>query len=152
MHRLVIDKKLGDGRVVAFLTTAGPHWNNWARDNPSYVVAMLELQNYLAAGRQTDPSRQVGTPLEIAVDLQKFQQQVEFLTPAEGTADKIVVKAEPQENGPAIAMLTDTDASGIYEVQLTGNDNTQAITACLQRRSRRRRFEPLSVRNNWPAN
>jgi hypothetical protein len=125
---LVIDKKLGDGRVLAFLTTAGPRWNNWGRDNPSYVVAMQELQDYLAAGRQTDPARQVGTPLEITVDPQKYQPQIEFLTPAEGTAEKVVVKAESQDGGPSIAKLTDTDASGIYEVQLTGNDNTQTIT------------------------
>jgi hypothetical protein len=124
---LVVDKKMGDGRVLAFLTTAGPRWNNWGRDNPSYVVAMQELQAYLAAGRQSDPSRQVGVPLEIPVDTQKYQPQVEFLTPAEGTGDKIVVKAEPQENGPAVATLTDTGTAGIYEVQLTGNDNTQEV-------------------------
>jgi hypothetical protein len=124
---LVVDKKIGNGRVVAFLTTAGPHWNNWGRDNPSYVVAIQELQGYLSAGWQTDPSRQVGVPLEIPVDLQRFQQQVEFLTPAEGTADKIVVKAEPQENGPARATLTDTDTSGVYEVQLLAIDNTPEV-------------------------
>ncbi len=122
---LVIDKKLGDGRVVAFLTTAAPKWNNWARDNPSFVVTMLELESYLASGKDADPSRQVGAPLEIPVDTQKYQPQVEFLTPVEGTADKVVVKAEPQEKGPAIAKFPDTDTSGIYEVQLTANDNTQ---------------------------
>ncbi len=122
---LVIDKKLGDGRVMAFLTTAAPRWNNWARDNPSFVVTMLELEAYLAAGKNTDPSRQVGAPLEIPVDTQKYQPQVEFVTPAEGSADRIVVKAEPQDKGPAIAKLPDTDTSGIYEVQLTANDNTQ---------------------------
>src|SRR5690606_27677765 len=37
---LVVEKKLGDGRVVAFLTTAAPHWNNWARANPSFPVTM----------------------------------------------------------------------------------------------------------------
>ncbi|HEY2827135.1 MAG TPA: hypothetical protein VGJ04_06000, partial [Pirellulales bacterium] len=84
-------------------------------------------QNYLAAGREIDPSRQVGVPLEIVVDPQKYQPQVEFLTPAEGTADKIVVKAEPQDGGPTVAKLTDTDISGIYGVQLTGNDNTQEL-------------------------
>ncbi|HZZ30273.1 MAG TPA: BatA domain-containing protein [Pirellulales bacterium] len=125
---LVVDKKLGDGRVLAFLTTAGPHWNNWGRDNPSYVVAMQELQSYLAAGKQNDPSRQVGVPLEIAVDTQKYQPQVEFLTPAEGTADRVVVKAETQGDGPAKAVLADTDTSGIYEVQLTANDNSQEVT------------------------
>ena len=121
---LVIDKKLGDGRVVAFLTTAAPNWNNWARDNPSYVIAILELQGYLSAGRQTDPSQLVGTPLVVPVDLKKFQQQVEFMTPAEGTADRVVIKAEPQDGGPAKAILTDTDTAGVYEAQLTANDNT----------------------------
>jgi len=120
----VIDKKLGDGRVVAFLTTAAPNWNNWARDNPSYVIAILELQGYLSAGRQTDPSQLVGTPLVVPVDLKKFQQQVEFMTPAEGTADRVVIKAEPQDGGPAKAILTDTDTAGVYEAQLTANDNT----------------------------
>ncbi len=37
----------GKGRVVAFLTTAAPTWNNWAR-NPSFVVAMQDLQAYLS--------------------------------------------------------------------------------------------------------
>jgi hypothetical protein len=85
---------------------------------------MLELESYLAAGRDTDPAKLVGAPLEVAVDTQKFDQQVEFLTPAEGTADKIVVKAEPRENGPPTATLNDTDIAGIYDVQLAPLDNT----------------------------
>jgi hypothetical protein len=121
---LVIDKKVGDGRVLAVLTTAGPSWNNWGRDNPSYVVTVLEMQSYLAAGRELDPSRLVGAPLEIPVDTQKFQPQVEFLTPVEGSADKVIVKAEPQSQGPALAKLTDTRTAGVYEAQLTANDNT----------------------------
>ena len=63
------------------------------------------------------------------LDPQKYQAQVEFMTPATGTADKVVVTAKPQENGASIATLEDTDTSGIYEVQLTANDNTQQVTA-----------------------
>jgi hypothetical protein len=126
---LAIDKKLGEGRVVAFLTSAAPHWNNWARDNPSFVVTMLELESYLSAGRQIDPSKEVGAPLSIPVDTQKYQEQVEFLLPVEGTADKVVIKAEPQEKGPAVATLHGADIAGIYEAQLTANDGTQEIKA-----------------------
>ncbi len=52
---LAVEKRFGEGRVVAFLTKAAPvetpqgSWNNWGRNNPSYVVAMLELEAYLAA-------------------------------------------------------------------------------------------------------
>src|SRR5262249_52890610 len=64
-----------------------------------------------------------------SIDPQKYQSQVEFMTPATGTADKVVVTAKPQENGPSLATLEDTDTSGIYEVQVTANDNTQQVTA-----------------------
>ena len=33
---LVVERRFGKGRVVAFLTTAAPTWNNWARVNPSF--------------------------------------------------------------------------------------------------------------------
>ena len=49
------------------------------------------------------------------------------MTPAEGTADRVVVKAEPQENGPAIAKLDDTITDGVYDVPLTQKDNTQEV-------------------------
>lgn len=126
---LVVEKKLGEGRVVAFLTTAGPRWNNWARGNPSFVVTMLELQNYISAGKQLDPSRQVGLPWEIALDTKKYLEQVEFSLPQEGTADKVLVKAEPQKEGPAIAKLADTDYAGLYEATLTQRDNSQELVS-----------------------
>ena len=44
---LVVGRQFGKGRVMAFLTTAAPTWNNWAR-NPSFVVAMQDLQAYLS--------------------------------------------------------------------------------------------------------
>ena len=44
---LVVERSFGKGRVVAMLSTAAPQWNNWAR-NPSFVVAMLDLQAHLA--------------------------------------------------------------------------------------------------------
>ena len=43
--------------------------------------------------------------------MKKFQQQVEFMTPDRRHRRRMVIKAEPQENGPANAILTDTDIS-----------------------------------------
>ncbi len=126
---LVVEKKLGEGRVVAFLTTAAPRWNNWARSNPSFVVTMLELQNYISAGKQIDPSRQVGVPWEIKIDPKKYLDQVEFALPQEGTADKLLVKAEPQKDGSAVAKFADTDFAGLYEATLTQRDNTQELVS-----------------------
>ncbi len=126
---LAIEKKIGAGHVVAFLTTAAPQWNNWARDNPSYVITMLELESYLSSTRQADLSRLVGTPLEIPVDTQKYSEQVQFVTPAEGTADRIVIKAEPIQGSSPIAKFDNTATSGVYEVVLTQSDNTESLLA-----------------------
>ncbi|MCC7084337.1 MAG: BatA domain-containing protein [Pirellulales bacterium] len=126
---LVVEKKVGEGRVVAFLTTAGPRWNNWARGNPSFVVTMLELQSYISAGKQLETSRQVGVPWKISIDPKKYLDQVEFALPQEGTGDRVLVRAEPQPKGPAIAKLADTDYAGLYEATLTQRDSTQELLA-----------------------
>ena len=74
-------KTFGKGRVIAFLTTAAPTWNNWAR-NPG-VVMFLDLQAYLVRRDAAAPSRQVGSPLEVTLDPAKYLPQVRFVTPQE---------------------------------------------------------------------
>lgn len=126
---LVVESKFGQGRVVAVLTKASPletslgSWNNWGRDNPSYVVAMLELQSYLSAPRHPDTSRLVGTPLELKIDTAKVLPQVRFLLPAQAGGGTLSVDATTTPAGH-VAVLGDTDASGIYQAQLTLTDGS----------------------------
>ncbi|MGD9646716.1 MAG: BatA domain-containing protein [Pirellulales bacterium] len=117
---LALERKFGAGRVVAFLTTAGPAWNNWGR-NPSYVVAMLELQSYLAPVPEADDQRQVGAPLVVAVDRARFAADVKFTIP--GVDSSTVVAAVPAAEGsPPAASLVDTPRAGIYEAELAEPD------------------------------
>jgi hypothetical protein len=78
---LALEREYGDGRVVAFLTTAGPAWNNWARNNPSFVVAMLELQAFVARRPSEDTSKRVGTPIELQMDPSQYDAEVRFSMP-----------------------------------------------------------------------
>lgn len=128
---LAVEQKFGSGRVVAFLTKASPvntpvgTWNNWGRNNPSYVVALLELEAYLAAGRQAEVARTVGAPLRVAVDPGKFQPQVRFVLPhhlgSGAPSDTLTIDAEPAAAGLS-AQLGDTNFSGIYQAQLSALD------------------------------
>lgn len=120
---LALEQKFGDGTVLAFLTTAGPgQWNNWGRDNASYVVTMLELQAYLAAGRQKDLTRQVGAPLKLSLDPGRYAPAVRFVPPASDADAVFVTEAVPSENSEALnASLAETFTSGFYEAQLTGS-------------------------------
>ncbi|MEX2112751.1 MAG: BatA domain-containing protein [Pirellulales bacterium] len=130
---LAVERQFGAGRVVAMLTKASPvettlgSWNNWGRDNPSYVVAMLEMQSYLSAARQPDTGRLLGTPLAVALDVAKYVPQVRFVVPrAGGAKETLAVDAAAADAGHR-AVLNDTDTSGIYEAQLTGTDGTQTV-------------------------
>jgi hypothetical protein len=113
---LALDHAFGDGRVVAFLTTASPDWNNWAR-NPSFVVAALELQSYLGAPRFVDEGRLVGTPLELRLKASDYQPRVEF-SPPEGQGDGPVPFDAAATPAGLVAALADTPTAGVYQAAL----------------------------------
>jgi len=129
---LAVERKFGAGRVVAMLTKASPtettlgSWNNWGRDNPSYVVALLEMQSYLSAPRHPDGTRLVGTPLEVKLDLSRFTPQVRFVLPREAGGGSLAIDAVATA-GVVNAVLGDTDSSGIYQAQLTGTDGAPVV-------------------------
>ena len=64
---LAVEHPFGQGRVVAMLSTAAPTWNNWGR-NPSFVVAILEMQSFLAGSGATAETRLVGVPITVEID------------------------------------------------------------------------------------
>ncbi|HEX3999578.1 MAG TPA: BatA domain-containing protein [Pirellulales bacterium] len=108
---LVVERKFGDGRVMAFLTTAAPRWNNLA-NTPRDVAAMLQLTAYISAARQTDPGREVGAPLEVDVDRGKFQTNVKFTTPRGGAANTFPTEAQPPKGDAAPSGSNAGAASG----------------------------------------
>lgn len=107
---LVVERRMGRGRVVAFLTTAAPIWNDWGR-NPSFVVTLLELHARLASGRLPRADFLVGQPLEVALPA-SAPPTVRFLPP-DAQAAPLEVATRPGPNG-ATATLPETDASGVY--------------------------------------
>ena len=120
---LAVEQAYGKGRVVAFLTSAAPTWNNWAK-NPSFVVVMQDLQAYLCQRDSAGDARLVGDPLELTLDPAKYQAQFRFVTPREGSAPNATVDAAPNAAGKLSVAFNETDASGIYEVRLTRSDNS----------------------------
>lgn len=119
---LVIEQQFGAGRVIAVMTTAAPSWNNWGR-NPSFVVAMLEMQSHLAAGRLKDRARLAGQPLELQFDAEKYQERVQVRIPGDGLP--LVRTAAAGTNGKQVSLtMSETDRSGVYEIQLatTGDE------------------------------
>jgi hypothetical protein len=109
---LAIERPFGSGLGVAILTTAGPVWNNWARNNPSWVVVMLELEGQLARLRRQRETLFVGEPLEVVLEQGVDQIDVDFLLPPHGTMVRQV--ASTSADGKLVAQLPDTPRPGGY--------------------------------------
>jgi hypothetical protein len=116
---LVIEKKFGQGRVIAFLTTAAPTWNNWGR-NPSFVVAMLEMQSYLANQDEPPAPHLVGTPLKIRFPAARYQPRARLVVP--GEEEPVLLSANAGHNDGLLEVITDTPRGGVYEADLTTLD------------------------------
>jgi hypothetical protein len=116
---LVLERRFGQGKVVAFLTTASPTWNNWARENPSFVVAMLELQAYLASQPASAAPLLVGSPLQIRLDPARYDPLFRVTTPVEDLVPTASIEAAVGVDGKLGASFLNTDAAGYYQLRLT---------------------------------
>ena len=73
---LVLTKDYGQGRVVAWMTSAGTEWNPWpagSPGSPAYAPLMYELQNFLTSS-SGDSGLLTGGTLKLTVDGKRFDQ------------------------------------------------------------------------------
>ncbi|MEX0713224.1 MAG: BatA domain-containing protein [Pirellulales bacterium] len=96
---LAVEHQFGAGRVMVFTTTAAPLWNNWGR-NPSFVVAVLEMQSHLAGSAAREAPRLVGSPIQVQLDPARYRPQVRLVAPSGPEAGS---GAAGGEAGPAAA-------------------------------------------------
>lgn len=101
---LAVERQFGAGRVAAFLTTAAPVWNNWAK-NPSFVVTVLKLQSHLAAAQRQVDSMQVGSPISLQLESQQYLPNVVFTAPGDELTGRQVIEraaVRPQSDSPVL--------------------------------------------------
>jgi Aerotolerance regulator N-terminal len=120
---LVVEKRFGEGRVVAQLTrlssgnTALGRWTNWSL-NPAFPVLANELVSYLASGRSEDPTYRVGDDLIVSANDTQYDPSFRFFLPGDAPQrSELPVSATPAD-GRLTAALQDVATSGVYEVQL----------------------------------
>jgi hypothetical protein len=123
----IIERPCGLGRVVLITTSADQEWNDWPKD-PSYVVAMLELAQYVAKRGDESASLTVGAPIEMTLDPSEYQPDVTVRTPAYPAEAELTATAAPSEEGPGLRLRWDrTDQSGIYQLVLRRRDGGEDL-------------------------
>ena len=114
------------GRIVTFLTTAGPDWNSWAL-NPSYVITQLELQKHISRVDRSISVQPVGQPIELDLPVADYLENVQITLPETAGESVARLNAAPRPDAGSAANLyvtfRDTDSPGVYRVRLQQADS-----------------------------
>lgn len=138
---LVVEKSFGDGKVIAFMTTAGPVWNNWSR-NATFPPIVLLMQDYLAAGKYLSVSRAVGSTIDIEVPSDTYTPSLVVVTPSGEATGSGRLVSQSKMNVSSVSseflqarigkllpteQMRETDLPGIYEAWHRLTDSSQLV-------------------------
>ena len=127
---VVLASRLGEGRILAVLTTADTEWTNWPK-NPAYPLFHLPAQEWAGRTDTGDAVALTGEPLTFALDAARFRPDVLIERPDELSATLTATprreEDEPGLDGAPItaddllltARYADTDLPGVYQARLT---------------------------------
>ncbi len=119
-----LERRVGDGRVVALLTKLAPdtstlgRWSNWSL-NPAFPVLMNELVGYLASDVRLPPPRMVGDDIELSLDSQTYGAELRWMSPA-AEGEDTSISALPQDDRLVASLPTTT--SGVHMLELPRRD------------------------------
>ena len=125
---LVVAREFGEGRVVAFMTTAAPQWNNWGR-NPSFVVTSLELQAYLAPPDRGQANHTVGAVVERDLDPAHYQPRARLVLPAVAAIAARTPATAGEPPPPSDAGSLTSDAAPVPDSHLVRVSFPEALVA-----------------------
>ncbi len=127
-HPFILEKRFGQGRVLALLTGIGrpgtrdAGFNSW-QTNPSFVLTILDLCEHIISKTAADRSRQVGDEISETVSQLGYNQQVELIPPGASRAGP-PTDAIGDEASKTWNIVFPTDAAGVYTVRLTRLDGS----------------------------
>jgi hypothetical protein len=82
-----VERPVGEGRVLAFLSGSDDAWNNWGKDLSFQMVIARMLEEYSRGGRAVEHAR-VGAPLEADVPDAVADREVRVFGPPDASSAK----------------------------------------------------------------
>ena len=116
----IVEKSFGRGKVVLFASSADAEWNNFGPTG-ALLVAIHELVGHLVAGGFWQHNVTVHQPYRRTFAPEDLVQATAIKPPGETSLAK---KLSPFGQPPKI-VFTETDAAGLYELELTRKDGTK---------------------------
>ena len=128
---LLVESPIGEGRVIVCTTTAGPVWNNWAK-NATYLPILLLMEDHLASGKKRAQDLTLSTGVVIQKPAKGLLPNVTILMPNEGSTDAsahasfeerstLEMKLEPSADGTELQLrLPSFSPDGRANLQTAG--------------------------------
>jgi uncharacterized membrane protein YobD (UPF0266 family) len=116
---LLIEHKVGSGRVMFITTTADRDWSDLPVKT-AYLPMIQSLTNYLAGGKRglLDGGISVGDVKEFSLPPGYVGKTIRITKPNKQPAEVIMSAAQDRASGS----FEDNDVSGIYQLALTGGN------------------------------
>ena len=122
----MVDRSLGDGRVVVFTIPGDGDWSMWP-SSPTFAPVMVDLISYLAGSANVDRSITLGGSATIPIDLSAYENRVVVRDP-QNEKMETVAKPIDSSNPDSIfyqAEFENLSRRGFYDVQLTRHSGVQ---------------------------
>lgn len=79
---VAFEHRIGDGKVLTFLTTAGKRWSNWPiSDAPGYVVMHMLITQYLQKPTKLVDIQEIAEPLRFSWPVSQFTEVLNVFLP-----------------------------------------------------------------------
>jgi hypothetical protein len=116
---LLIEQKVGSGRVIFITTTADRDWSDLPVKT-AYLPIIQSLTNYLAGGKRglLDGGISVGDVKEISLPPGYVGKTIRIIKPNKQPAELVMNAAQDRAAGS----FEDNDVAGIYQLALTRGD------------------------------
>ena len=121
---LLLEHRLGKGRIITCLTACGVSWTNWPQIAGLFVPIQLQMATHLAQGRQALNLKTVGEPLAIALDAATYSPQIEIRPPDGSRVSLTTSVRNPGNSGGDTGDRAGNDRSSkvVYEESYRNTD------------------------------
>ena len=130
----IVEKPVGQGRVLLFAFPPDLDWHNWPRAvDGSFVVTMLETVQYLARRDLNPMNYATGDRLEVRIDADRFEPRGAFKPPDypdQPTVAATVDDVSGDVDAPLVLIGPTAERVGVYELELAPREGV-ATTAPL---------------------
>jgi uncharacterized membrane protein len=124
---VIVEKQMGDGRVLAITTPLDNDWNNFPENGASFLITSQELVRYMSRNIASEGIISVAEPILYSVDIREYRQQAKLLRPGEKIPEKVEALPQSKSNLNDLEWTLEyenTDRKGIYEIQFDRADGS----------------------------